>query len=74
MNQIIFYVDRDKIVCHLYNTTQRILVNGHGYQRFIEIFLIPFFQAKIDASSTEIQNLNEQIIEEFGPRKQKDQM
>ena len=35
VNQIIFYVDRDKIVCHLYNTTQRILVNGHGYQQSV---------------------------------------
>ena len=26
VNQIIFFVDRDKVVCHLYNTTQRILV------------------------------------------------
>ena len=37
--QVVFYADRDKIVCHLYNTTQLILVNGHGYQRFIDLFL-----------------------------------
>jgi hypothetical protein len=29
--QIVFFGDRDKIICHLYNTTQLILVNGHGY-------------------------------------------
>ena len=26
--KIVFLADRDKIVCHLYNTTQLILVNG----------------------------------------------
>ena len=28
--KIVFFGDRAKIVCHLYHTTQRILVNGHG--------------------------------------------
>ena len=31
--QIVFYVDRDKVVCHFYNTTQLILVNGRGYKK-----------------------------------------
>ena len=34
--KIVFFADRDKIVCHLYNTTQKILVNGRGYKKFIE--------------------------------------
>ena len=50
VNQIVFLADRHKIVCHLYNTTQLILVNGNGYQHFFEVCLKPFFQAKIDAS------------------------
>ena len=28
VSKVVFYVDRDKVVCHLYNTTQRIMVNG----------------------------------------------
>ena len=44
---IVFYGDRDKIVCHLYNTTQLILINGHGYKKFIDLFLKPFFVSKI---------------------------
>ena len=68
VNQIVFFVDRDKIVCHLYNTTQRILVNGHGYQRFVQIFLKPFLQAKIDASSKDITVFNQKVVEEFGPK------
>ena len=41
-SKVVFYVNRDKVVCHLYNTTQLILVNGHGYANFIEIFLKPY--------------------------------
>ena len=46
---VVFYGDRDKIVCHIYHTTQLILVNGHGYKKFIETFLKPFLQSKINA-------------------------
>ena len=28
--KIVFFADRDKVVCHLHNTTQLILVNGRG--------------------------------------------
>ena len=45
--QIVFFANRNKIVCHLYNTTQLILINGHGYQRFIDVFLKPFLTAKL---------------------------
>ena len=68
VNQVVFYVDRNKVVCHMYNTTQRILVNGHGYQLFVEAFLKPFFQAKIEASSDEIQSLNIKLIDKLGPK------
>ena len=30
VSQVAFFVDKDKVICHLYNTTQKILVNGHG--------------------------------------------
>ena len=56
--QIVFYAGRDKIVCHLYNTTQLILVNGHGYQKFINIFLKPFFAVKVDEHAADIIELN----------------
>ena len=50
------------------NTTQRILVNGHGYQQFVDAFLKPFFQAKVEASSQDIQSWNIKLIEKLGPR------
>ena len=45
--QIVFFMNREKAVCHFYNTTQLILVNGHGYPRLVEEFLVPYFQSKI---------------------------
>ena len=66
--QVVFYADRDKIVCHLYNTTQLILVNGHGYRRFIDLFLKPFFTSKIDESVEIINTFNEEVIAKLGPK------
>ena len=36
--QIVFFANRDKVVLHMYNTTQLILVNGHGYAKLIDVF------------------------------------
>ena len=68
VNQGVFLADRNKIVCHLYNTTCLILVNGHGYKHFIDIFVKPFFKAKIDAFPNEIQKVNAEVIEKLGPK------
>ena len=66
--QIVFYAGRDKIVCHLYNTTQLVLVNGHGYQKFINTFLKPFFASKIDKHAEDIVQLNEEVHRKFAPK------
>ena len=55
-SKVVFYVNRDKVVCHLYNTTQRILVNGNGYDNFIRVFLQPYFEAKISQNIQNIEN------------------
>ena len=54
--QVVLYANRDKVVCHLYNTTQRILVNGHGYVNLIQTFLKPYFESKIALNKEEITN------------------
>ena len=68
VNKIVFMADRNKIVCHFYNTTQRMLVNGHGYKIFTDIFLKPYFQQKIDASTEEISSVNALILKKLGPK------
>ena len=45
--QIVFFIDGFKVTCHFYNTTQKVLVNGHGYQKLVDIFLKPFFMSKL---------------------------
>ena len=66
--KIVFLADRDKIVCHLYNTTQLILINGRGYQKFIDLFLKPFFTTKIDECIEEIEQMNNEIVKKLGAR------
>ena len=68
VQKVVFLADRNKIVCHFYNTTQKVLVNGHGYKPFIEIFLKPFFQQKIDVSTEEIAKVNTLLMEKLGPK------
>ena len=64
--QMIFFADKDKIVCHFYNTTQRILVNGHGYKKFIDLFLNPFFNQKINLCLQEINQYNADAMVKLG--------
>ena len=60
--QVVFYADRDKVVCHMYNTTQLILVNGHGYKKFIDVFLKPFLISKTNKCLEDIEQLNDEVI------------
>ena len=66
--KIVFFGDRDKVVCQFYNTTQRTLINGHGYKKFIELFLKPFFTSKIDNCEPDIKAYNEFVRELLGSR------
>ena len=62
-SQIVFFADRSKVVCHMYNTTCLILVNGQGYKKLIDMFLAPFFQGKIDSCKKDIESYNEIVLE-----------
>jgi hypothetical protein len=64
--QIVFFIDGYKVTCHFYNTTQKILVNGHGYQKLVDIFLKPFFMSKIDSCLGDIQSYNELLLDKLG--------
>ena len=66
--QVVFLADRDKIVCHLYNTTQLILVNGHGYKKFVDLFLKPFLESKINSCLDDIEEFNNQVVKNLGPK------
>ena len=68
---VVFYANRDKVVCHFYNTTQLVLVNGHGYENFIEHFLKPFFESKIALNLEEITQYNSMALETLGAKRVK---
>ena len=59
--QIVFFINREKAVCHFYNTTQLIMVNGHGYMKLVDEFLWPYFESKIAIHLTDINTYNEQV-------------
>ena len=64
--QIVFFINKDKVTCHFYNTTLLILVNGHGYLKLVEEFLQPYFQSKIRMNMEEINLFNEKALETLG--------
>ena len=66
--QIVFFADREKIICHLYNTTQLILVNRRGYRKFIELFLKPFLSSKIYECLDVIEEFNDEVVQQHGPK------
>ena len=61
-SKVIFYANKDKVVCHLYNTTQRILVNGNGYDFFIDTFLKPYFKSKISQNIESVEKFNKEAL------------
>ena len=68
---VVFYADRDKVVLQMYNTTQRILVNGHGYRKLIDYFLKPYFESKAALHNGEIVAFNNAVLETMGPKRVK---
>ena len=66
--KVVFFADRDKIICHLYNTTQLILVNGHGYKKFIDLFLKPFLSTKITEYLEDIEEFNDEVMKKLGSK------
>ena len=72
--QIVFFAQQmpsahiDKVTCHFYNNTHKILINGNGYRKFIDLFLKPFFMSKIESCLVEIKSYNEFVLDILGQR------
>ena len=64
-----FLINGEKATCHFYNTTQRVMVNGSGYVRFVEEFLVPYFKSKIELNNEQIDEYNNQVIETLASKK-----
>ena len=66
---IVFFINREKVTCHFYNTTMLILVNSHGYLNLVEEFLGPYFEAKIEMNEEDITRFNESALETLGGKR-----
>ena len=61
--QVVFFINREKAVCHFYNTTQLILVNGHGSSKLVQEFLVPYFKSLINKNIEEISKYNDEALQ-----------
>ena len=67
--QISFLINNNKAVCHFYNTTQLVMVNGTGYRALVDEFLVPFFNSKIETCSEEIRDVNKTALDSLSANK-----
>ena len=64
-------VNNKKATIHAYNTTQNVKVEGAGYLLFVENFLKSLIAQKSQELDDEIEDVNNEIIEQFGPNNKK---
>ena len=57
-----FKFNSEKIVIHVYNSTQKLLIQGRKHCWFVENYLEPFFKIRISKLMTEIEQINRDII------------
>ena len=59
--KIQFEVNGEKITMHVYNSTQKIMIQGKRYKWFVENYLEPFLKIRISRSLQKIKQINETI-------------
>ena len=64
----VFLFDDKKITTHIYNTTQKIKVDGKDHLKFVECVLKPYFTKKINSHRYDISKTNENIIESLSAK------
>ena len=56
---------------HCYNTKQKIMVNGTGYNTFVRKYLEPYLKTSIEENIMKIQNYNIAVTETLGKTQRK---
>ena len=59
--KIHFRVNGSKIVIHVYNSKQKLTVQGSKFEWFVDHYLEPFFKDKIDKNISRIEQVNEDV-------------
>ena len=67
--KIHFKVNGSKIVIHVYNSTQKLTVQGSKYEWFVDHYLEPFFVEKIEKRRAEIDALNKDVRSALNPKR-----
>ena len=60
-----FKVNKEKIVIHVYNTKQKMTIQGKKFKWFVDLYLEPFLKLKIKNNIDEIREINKKIINSF---------
>ena len=62
-SKIVFKVNNEKIVIHVYNTKQKLTIQGKKHKWFVDSYLEPFLKLRILNSQDEINVINKAILE-----------
>ena len=66
--KIEFKVNKDKIVIHIYNTTQKLTIQGRRHKWFVDNYLEPFLKLRISKAIPEIELLNKTVLRTYSPK------
>ena len=67
-SKIVYQVNKDakeKVVLHVYNTTQKITISGKRYKWFVESFLDQFINENLEKNKEEVKKINIHIINDL---------
>ena len=62
-SKLTFRLNKHKIVIHVYNTKQKVTIQGKKHKWFIDNYLESFFKHRISKFQEEIDNINKSIID-----------
>ena len=63
-----FKVNGHKIVIHVYNSKQKLTIQGKKYKWFVDSYLEPFLKMRIRNSMPQIDQINESIMSSLQPQ------
>ena len=67
--KLIVKCNNDRLVIHIYNSTQNLMIQGKNYEKFAIDILKPFFAQKIEFSKEKIIRINDEVKKNLGPKK-----
>ena len=69
--KINFKVNGSKIVIHVYNSKQKLTIQGSKFEWFVDHYLEPFLKQRISISMDRINKIKQTILSKLGPNSKK---